>query len=74
MLLDALTVRFDADGAVLAEAVAAVRDQPRALQEVVRKQRLEHVELEVAAGAAEVHGHTSLSRTTRAHSMVIASD
>ena len=50
-------VGLDADRAVLAEAVAAVGDQPRALQEVVGDERLEHVELEVAARAADVDGH-----------------
>src|SRR6187549_818240 len=57
MLLDALAIGLDAHRAVLAEAVAAVRDQACALQEVVREQGLVDVELEVAAGATEVDRH-----------------
>ena len=44
-------------GAVLAEARAAVGDEPAALQHVVRDHRHEDVELEVARQPGDAHGH-----------------
>jgi len=49
VLRDPFAVRLDADGAVLAEAIASVRQQSTALQEIVDHHRPEHVQLEVAA-------------------------
>ena len=56
-IVDPGLVRGDADGAVVVEALHAVRQQPHALQDVVGDHGPEHVELEVAAGTADVDGH-----------------
>ena len=57
LLVDPRAVGLDAGGAVVVEAAAGVGEQPRRLQEAVDDERLVDVQLEVAAGAAEVHRH-----------------
>ncbi len=42
---------------MVVETADAVGQQPNRLQKVVRNQRPEHIELEIARGAAEVDGH-----------------
>ncbi len=56
-IVDPGLVRGDADGAVIVEALHAVCQQPHALQDVVGDHGPEHVQLEVAAGAADIDGH-----------------
>ena len=56
VFLDIGFVGFDANGAVVVERAAGVGDEADGLQKVVDHHRLEHVELEVARGAADVDG------------------
>ena len=55
--LDARTVGLNALGAVVVEAAHAVGQQANTLQKVVSHQWPEHVEFEVARGAADADGH-----------------
>ena len=64
---NALAIGLDADGAVFVEAGHAVRQQPHALQEVVRNHRPEHIELEVAGSAADVDRHVVAEHLAAQH-------
>jgi hypothetical protein len=59
-------VGLDPAHAMLFEGAAAVGEDARALQEGMNDERLEHVQLEVSRGAAEVHRHI-VAHHLRAH-------
>src|SRR5947199_383302 len=72
MLADPVEVRLDADGAELTETVAAVGDEPSALKETVRDERLVGVELEMAPCAAHVDRDVVAEYLRREHDQCLA--
>ncbi len=63
---DARPVGLDAARQMMIEAVHRIGQQPQALQHVVRDQRLEHIELEVAGSPADIDRHI-VAEHLRAH-------
>ena len=64
---NAVAVRLDAVHAMFFQAAHAVRQQTRALQEIVRDQRLVHIQLEVARGAAHGDRHVVAEHLAAQH-------
>ncbi|CAM2158157.1 conserved hypothetical protein [Paraburkholderia tropica] len=65
--VDAVAIRLDAHRAMIVEAERAVGEQADRLQYVVRDHRAEHVQFEVAARAADVHGHVVAEHLAAEH-------